>query len=130
MRPHDLVCTCGERVETTKLTEHLNLWLCDDPRFEVDSNRVHATGHRAPATTLAATQRAQLRAGTQRQRVYDLVKTSADGMTDDELELVTGKAHQSVSATRNSLMNDGWLVDSGRRRRTRYGNDAIVWVSA
>lgn len=51
-----------------------------------------------------------------------------DGFTDDEMEQIMGRTHQSVSATRNTLMRKGYLVDSGVRRRTRSGNDAIVYV--
>jgi len=49
------------------------------------------------------------------------------GMTDDELEVFFGRTHQSVSACRNTLMRKGYLVDSGKRRKTRSGNQAIVW---
>jgi hypothetical protein len=48
--------------------------------------------------------------------------------TDDELEQALARTHQSVSATRNTLARKGYLVDSGRRRKTRSNNDAIVWV--
>lgn len=54
--------------------------------------------------------------------------TSRPGFTDDELEVRMGRTHQSVSATRNTLMRKGYVVDSGLRRKTRSGNDAIVYV--
>lgn len=50
------------------------------------------------------------------------------GHTDDELEELTGRTHQSVSATRNTLMRKGYVIDSGLRRKTRSGNPAIVYV--
>lgn len=50
------------------------------------------------------------------------------GYTDDELQAAMGKAHQTVAACRNGLVADGLLVDSGERRPTRYGTDAIVWI--
>jgi hypothetical protein len=43
--------------------------------------------------------------------------------------LKTGFRHESTSATRNCLMNDGWIIDSGLRRETPQGNPAIVWVA-
>lgn len=53
---------------------------------------------------------------------------STTGYTDDELEQAMERTHQSVSATRNTLMRKGYVVDSGQRRRTRSGNPAIVYV--
>lgn len=50
------------------------------------------------------------------------------GFTDDELEIRMSRTHQSVSATRNTLMRKGYIVDSGDRRPTRSGNPAIVYV--
>jgi hypothetical protein len=50
------------------------------------------------------------------------------GFTDDELEEATMRTHQSVSATRNTLMRKGYVRDSGSRRKTRSGNPAIVYV--
>ncbi len=54
--------------------------------------------------------------------------TNRTGFTDDELELRMGRTHQSVSATRNTLMRKGYVVDSGLKRHTRSGNPAIVYV--
>jgi hypothetical protein len=45
-----------------------------------------------------------------------------------EIEKATGWKHQSASAMRNSLMRDGWVIDSGSRRNTDEGNPAIVWI--
>jgi hypothetical protein len=86
-------------------------------------------GHRHPKTSIDAANSLLPRYGTRRREVFDLIHKSADrGMTDDELEDVSGRSHQTVSATRNTLMNDGLIADSGQRRPTRYGNEAIVWV--
>ncbi len=49
------------------------------------------------------------------------------GYTDDELEAMFGRTHQSVSATRNTLMRKGLIEDSGAKRQNRSGNLAIVW---
>lgn len=71
-----------------------------------------------------------LREGTFRHTVYCMVRHAGDvGMTDDEIEVASGRPHQSVSATRRSLALDGLLVDSRRQRTTRYGREATVWVS-
>lgn len=50
------------------------------------------------------------------------------GMTDDELEVVTGLSHQTVSARRRTLVLKELLIDSGRQRPTRSGRKAVVWV--
>lgn len=69
--------------------------------------------------------------GTLRESVYNAIDhRGVEGATDDELEIELGRAHQSVSGARNSLMKDGLLEDSGLRRTTRYGNPAIVWYIA
>lgn len=54
-------------------------------------------------------------------------------MTDDGLEHLTGRTHQSVSAARNGLVADGWVEKASHEngapveRRTRSGNPAQVW---
>ena len=88
---------------------------------------VAPVGHRHPATAKVAATHALPRAGTKRRKVYDEI-AKRQGATDDELEYVTGWSHQSVSAARNTLMEDGLIIDGGARRKTRYDNDAIVWV--
>tara|TARA_Y100001973_G_scaffold104423_1_gene174301 strand:- start:1869 stop:2180 length:312 start_codon:yes stop_codon:yes gene_type:complete len=47
--------------------------------------------------------------------------------TDDELELMLDMSHQTISATRRSLVKDGWVVPTGNLRRTRTGRQAQVW---
>ena len=70
------------------------------------------------------------RVGSTRRAVYDHVASRGIlGATDDEVETALGLAHQTASARRNGLVADGWLLDSGRRRPTRSGADAIVWVT-
>ena len=74
---------------------------------------------------------ARLRDGTIKAQMFRLWQVrGAEGYTDDEMETVIGKPHQTVSATRNALVNEGLVVDGGERRPTRYGVPAIVWVVA
>lgn len=56
------------------------------------------------------------------------VNAMSTGYTDDEMEVAMHRSHQSVSATRNTLVRKGYLVDSGARRRNRWNNEAIVWI--
>lgn len=50
------------------------------------------------------------------------------GRTADELIVELHRGHATVSARVNELANAGWIVDSGMRRPTRSGRDAVVWV--
>jgi hypothetical protein len=47
--------------------------------------------------------------------------------TDDELEQRSGNSHQTISSARNWLVEAGWVQDSGKRRNTRSGRQAVVW---
>lgn len=100
------------------------------PKPAVD-RQVAPVGISHPERAHLAAAVARLRSGTRRKEVYDLIRnTGHRGLTDDEMERLTGRAHQSLSATRNTLMNDDLIVDSGQRRQTQYHNPAIVWVVA
>ena len=58
--------------------------------------------------------------------IMESVARSPDGLTDIEIEQRTGRKHQSVSANRRHLVENGYLEDSGRRRRID-GHERIVW---
>jgi hypothetical protein len=63
-----------------------------------------------------------------RARIYVSVKKSGNwGQTCDELEILHGR-HQTVSARLRELVLDGWIFDSGRRRLTRSGRKARVYL--
>lgn len=92
--------------------------------FEVIEEDREFVGHNHPDTAQAMA--ASFRTGTLRETVYRLI-TQHNGLTDYDLEDITGRSHQSVSGTRNSLVKDGLVTDSGVRRRNRFDNDVIVW---
>ena len=48
-------------------------------------------------------------------------------MTDDEIEVATAMRHQSVSATRRSLVKRGLVEATTKKRATRSGRLAVVW---
>jgi hypothetical protein len=52
-----------------------------------------------------------------------------DGLTADEVNEATNISPNTINPTIRGLVLDGWLEDSGKRRVTRSGNDAIVWVA-
>ena len=99
-------------------------------RAPLERNMVRL-GRRSPKTSQNAAQRVLPRTGTKRKVVYDLIYAQgSNGLCDHEIEQLTGWLHQSASSIRNGLMNDGWIMDSGKRRVTPQGNKAIVWISA
>lgn len=99
------------------------------PTRPVDANVIEIGGDH-PETSHEMAARVLPKTGTQRRLVYDLaLSRGALGVTDDEIEVALDMLHQSASAARNSLMNDGWLADTGIRRNTRRGFRAIAWVA-
>lgn len=93
--------------------------------------RPHAPWRRdAKDTSRRAGQDALGRSGTQRRKIYDLVFLEGSrGMTNDEIGTALKLPPQSVSARVNGLVADGHLYDSGQRRTTQWGRDAIVWCA-
>lgn len=103
------------------------------PLPAVDRERVRV-GVAHPETSKAAAARALPASGSRRRTLLDMVAAAGPhGRTDDEMEMETGWAHQSVSAARNGLVGDGWLTPlfrDGQRvtRPTRTGNPAQAWT--
>lgn len=92
---------------------------------EIDDNVVILSS-RSKSTSRKAAEKMLPRSGSMRREIYDLVQR-ADGLTDYELEGILQGKHQTVSASRRSLVIDGFLTDSGRTRKNEVGNDCIVW---
>lgn len=61
-----------------------------------------------------------------RKMIYEFIKGSL-GQTCDEIEVALGLRHQTASCFIRFLTQDGLLRDSGDRRITRSGRQAIVW---
>jgi hypothetical protein len=99
-----------------------------NPTRLVTANIVITSTH-SRTTSRQAAEKFLPRSGTVRKQVYDLIKQAGDnGRTDYELEGIMKGKHQTVSASRRSLVVDGWLVDSGKTRMNSQGNECIVWV--
>ena len=97
------------------------------PPIERNTVRVSTS---APATSQKAAERALPNSGTKRRMIYDaMVEAGAQGVCDHELEQMFGWVHQSASAARNSLMNDGWCAVSNIQRMTPQGNMANAYVA-
>jgi len=80
-------------------------------------------------TERAAAELVAPRSGTWRWRVLLAVaRAGASGRTDWELHTELGGLLYTVAPRRHELARDGWIEDSGKRRRTPSGTEAVVWV--
>jgi hypothetical protein len=85
---------------------------------------------RGSDTSKAAADSVEADTPTLRERVYAAIKGYEDrGATDDCIEQQLKLRHQTASARRRELQLLGMVVDSGRRRETRSGRKATVWVA-
>ena len=83
-----------------------------------------------PSNGVATSDAAAASIGTDVGRLRALVLgyiQTRGGLTCDEVELASGLSHQTASARINDLHRLGRIVDSGDRRKTRSGRNAIVW---
>ena len=82
------------------------------------------------ATSRAAAVAAAPKAGTQRQRVLEAIRSSGyRGCTRPELAEATGLPLQSICARASELLEGGLIVVSEQRRRTRFAKWAEVLVA-
>lgn len=67
--------------------------------------------------------------GKYRRLIYDFIEARGEnGATCDEIEVELALRHQTASCFIRFLTQDFFLKDSGQKRRTRAGRQAIVWV--
>ncbi len=97
------------------------------PRPEPSTNTPGKVGREHPETAKKAADRIQPATGTQRQRVLTALAEVTDGMTDEELQSVLTMNPSSQRPRRIELVEQGWVEDSGTRRKTTSGTEAIVW---
>lgn len=80
-------------------------------------------------TSFAAAVSVRATAPAQRQQVYaTLVATGP--LTAEELEDHLGLSGNSIRPRLVELRNQGDVIDTGQRRRTRAGRFAVVWAAA
>jgi hypothetical protein len=80
-------------------------------------------------TEQAAALQAMPRKGTQRARVLEAFQRDQFGWTDYELGNKLGMFRWVAGTRRGELIRDGWpIVDTGQRRLTDTGTNAIVWA--
>jgi hypothetical protein len=61
-------------------------------------------------------------------QILSVCRQGAFGLTTDAVEQRLRRSHQSVSPRVTELRDQGWITDSGQKRKTRYGQDAVVWT--
>lgn len=67
--------------------------------------------------------------GTQRRSVLDAIAAAGDdGLCDHEVQERLGMNPSSVRPRRGELVDGGWVEDSGVRRPTPSGAEAVAWV--
>lgn len=64
-----------------------------------------------------------------RKLVLAAIKASSDGLTDQEGQEATGLTVSTYVPRRRELELAGKVFNSGRKRRTRAGKQAAVWVT-
>jgi hypothetical protein len=80
-------------------------------------------------TSKAAARRIEPVAGTQRANILRLLRNTPAGMTDDEIQDALGISAHSECPRRQELQKLDLIVDSGRKRLTRAGRQAGVWIA-
>jgi hypothetical protein len=102
--------------------------LFDRPLPDPTRNIAGGLHRGAGDTERAAAELAAPRSGTWRWRVLLAVaRAGASGRTDWELHGELGGLLYTVAPRRHELARDGWIEDSGQRRRTPSGTEAVVW---
>jgi len=91
--------------------------------------RMRNAPHNRTDTSIAAAERVRPRAGTMRAIVLDAIEAAGpEGATIDEIAQRTGLLTQTVCGRIAELKRDGWIQKTQRRRPTRTGSEAIVWI--
>lgn len=63
----------------------------------------------------------------QRRVLNALWKARPGGLTDEEIQRITGLNPSSERPRRGELLAQGWIEDSGTTRPTESGRSAVVW---
>ncbi len=81
-------------------------------------------------TSREAAEEALPNAGTQRRKVFDLIRSYDDGLTDEEVQRLLSMNPSTQRPRRIELVKAGKVVDSGVTRLTVSGRSAVVWKMA
>lgn len=81
------------------------------------------------ATSIAAAKQIEPVSGALRLAVYRFVKScQSRGATDEEIQDALRMPASTQRPRRVELVQDGWVRDSNKKRPTRSGRAAVVWV--
>ena len=80
-----------------------------------------------PDTSHAAARYTEPRANTNRALALRVLAEHPGGLTDFELAALTGLQQTSIGKRRGELRDGGFVEDSGERRASPSGAQAIVW---
>jgi DNA-binding HxlR family transcriptional regulator len=92
-----------------------------------ETEKPRASAIAPPTSHDAAAWAAKTQKSWHRRILRLLFAKPVNGATVDELERHFQASHQTMSPRVNELVNAGWLEDSGERRETRSGTEAIAW---
>ena len=82
-------------------------------------------------TSMEARAKIEPQIGTLRRKVYEfLINRGLDGATDQEIERYLHLDGNTVRPIRGSLVEGGFIIDTGTTRLNDKGNKCIVWRSA
>lgn len=82
-------------------------------------------------TSIEARAKIEPKIGTLRRKVYELfLNKGMSGLTDQEIEKYLHLDGNTVRPIRGSLVEDGFVIDTGTIRKNDKGNNCIVWRSA
>ena len=82
-------------------------------------------------TSIEARANIEPKIGTLRRKVYELfLNKGMSGLTDQEIEKYLHLDGNTVRPIRGSLVEDGFVIDTGTIRKNDKGNNCIVWRSA
>lgn len=80
-------------------------------------------------TSKSAARAIEPRRNILRKQVYDILLATPSGLTDEEIQTMTGMEGSTQRPRRVELVESGAVVDSGLTRATRSGRQATVWTA-
>jgi hypothetical protein len=80
------------------------------------------------ATSAAAADSVREVTGKMRIKVYQILLTHTDGLTDLEQQQLIPMNASTQRPRRIELVDQGWVIDSGRTRLTPSNRSAVIWI--
>jgi len=129
--------TLGRVLAELKSIQTFDMWVADSIKLciellEADLSRRTGKGNLPPHQSHSDTSKAAAEAvapkfGTMLRIVLEHLAFHSHGLTDEEGQQITAMPGNSYRPSRVTLMDRGFVVDSGIRRKTHQRKDAVVW---